>query len=81
MARASPQRAGFFLSGGFALSIVLRPSGTRGGLRAGSGGVRPHIVDHEAAHHAAERQAVAVRPRVCASRTFDREREGMGDHV
>ena len=30
---------------------------------------------------AAERQAVCVRPRVCASRTFDREREGMGGHV
>jgi hypothetical protein len=72
-ARASPQRAGLFLSGGFALSIDLRLSV---GSEAAPNSLSPQVVDHETAHDRAERQAASVRPAIGSLRRFDFEHEG-----
>ena len=80
-ARASHNVRAFFFSGGSISSRELRFRLDGRGLRSSRSSLSPHVVDHETTHHAAERQTVSVRPRVCASRTLDREREGMGDHL
>ena len=80
-ARASHNVRAFFFSGGSISSRELRFRLDGRGFRSSRSPLSPHVVDHETTHHAAERQTVSVRPRVCASRTLDREREGMGDHL
>jgi hypothetical protein len=74
-------RAGLILSGGSTPLHPLRFRLDGRAFRSSRSLLSPHVVDHEAPHHAAERHTVSVRPRVCASRTLDREREGMGDHL
>ena len=79
--RASHNVRAFFFSGGSISFRQLRFRLDGRGFRSSRSSLSPHVVDHETTHHAAERQTVSVRPRVCASRTLDREREGMGDHL
>jgi hypothetical protein len=69
-------RVGLILSGGLISLHALRFRLDGRAFRGSRSLLSPHVVDHEAAHDRAERQAVGMRAPVCSLRRFDFEHEG-----